>query len=229
VPTLIPFGIAVEAIGEIGSLFFKDYNKKAQKARDNLREKLLDHISRMERQLKKSMLETLHNSLIKDYMRPAERTLSDMASSLKLLSDIQYDLACELNEKLKGVNRSLITEALAYKGFKGQEDLVKSIARIPGYAIILLLEDGSRFPEDAKAVLKALLKHENVWFVFQKSSPKLIIRQVLGKGFERVNISIDKIDGKPRIAHLPVLKNASVDTLNRIKMAEQLTELLILE
>ena len=148
--------------------------------------------------------------------------------SLFLLSQTQQEFAVTLNNKLKEINSAVIKEALAYLGYAGLEWHITDIARVPGYALMIVLEDGKRFPDDAKKALSRLLK-EPVWFVFYKENKKSMLSQAIGRGCDRNTIRIQKIDNVPRIAHIPSMDTLDTSTNNRIRLAQQLTELLIMK
>ena len=93
---------------------------------------------------------------------------------------------------------------------------------------MIVLDDGKRFPDDARNSLRNLLK-EQIWFVFQKDNLKSMLGQAIGKGCERSEIRIQDINGEPRIAHIPALETVDAYTRNRIRMAQQLTGLLIMK
>ena len=56
-----------------------------------------------------------------------------------------------------------------------------------------------------------------------------MLGQAIGKGCERSEIRIQDINGEPRIAHIPALETVDAYTRNRIRMAQQLTGLLIMK
>lgn len=225
---LVIAGLGVGALGWLGKLLFKDYESKVKNARKELERKLTNHIDKMMNGLRKTMKSVLYDELLKKYMNPMEVTMNEVVSSLFALSDVQYIFAKRLNGKLEETNKLVVTEALAYEGYEGLEYHINSLARIPGYAVMIVLDDGKRFPDDARNALRNLLK-EQIWFVFQKANLKSMLGQAIGKGCERSEIRIQDINGEPRIAHIPVLETADAYTRNRIRMAQQLTGLLIMK
>ena len=221
-------GLGVGGLGFLGNLLFKDYEKKASNARRKLEGKLSNHIEKIIKTLRKRMLDTLQRELLNQYMYPMVDNLNDAVTSLFALSETQYMFAGRLSSKLEDINRTTITEALAYSGFQGLEWHIENIARIPGHAVMIVLGDGKRFPEDAVKALRNILK-ERIWFVFQKDNLKSVLCQAIGRGVERESIKIQKIKEKPRIAHIPALETVDPDTKVRIRMAQQLTGLLIMK
>ena len=225
---LVIAGLGVGALGWLGNLLFKDYESKAKNAREELERKLTDHINKMMTSLRKTMKNVLYDELLKKYMNPMEATMNEIGLSLFTLSDAQHKFAKRLNGELEETNKLVVTEALAYEGYEGLEYHINSLARIPGYAVMIVLDDGKRFPDDARNALRRLLK-EQIWFVFQKDNLKSMLSQAIGKGCERREIRIQEISGEPRIAHIPMLETVDAYTRNRIRMAQQLTGLLIMK
>ena len=219
-------GLGVGALGWLGNLLFKDYESKAKNARKELERKLTNHINKMMNSLCKTMKNVLYDELLKKYMNPMEATMNEVVLSLFELSDVQHKFAKGLNGKLEETNKLVVTEALAYEGYEGFE--LNNLARIPGYAVMIVLDDGKRFPDDARNSLRNLLK-EQILFVFQKDNLKSMLGQAIGKGCERSEIRIQDINGEPRIAHIPALETVDAYTRNRIRMAQQLTGLLIMK
>ncbi len=220
--------LGVGLVGWLGSFLFSDREKKARDARQKLEKKLSSHIDRMTADLKRKMLDALYKDLLKKQLYPMSHTIDVVINSLFLLSQTQQDFAVALNNKLKEINSAVIKEALAYLGYTGLEWHIKSIVRVPGYAMMIVLEDGKRFPDDATKALSHLLK-EPVWFVFYKDNLKSMLSQAIGRGCDRNTISIQSINGVPRIAHIPSMDTLDASTNNRIRLAQQLTELLIMK
>ena len=205
-------GLGVGLVGWLGSFLFSDREKKIRDARQKLEKKLSDHIDKMIVGLRKKMLDVLYNELLKKHLYPMIRTIDDVVSSIFMLSKTQQEFAVALNSKLQEINAAVIKEALAYLGYAGLEWHIASIARIPGYAMMIVLEDGKRFPDDASKALFYLLK-EKVWFVFKKENLKSMLSQAIGRGCDRDTIRIQYIDHTPRIAHIPSLD--TVDARDR--------------
>ena len=225
---LTPIGLGVGGLGFLGNLFFKDIEKKASNARKKLEGKLSSHIDKSISTLRKRMLDTLQQELLNQYMYPMVDNINDAVISLFALSESQYMFAGRLNSKLESINHTTITEALCYSGFQGLEWHIEGIARIPGHAVMIVLGDGKRFPEDAVKSLRNILK-ERVWFIFQNENLESVLSQAVGKGADRDSIKIQKIQEKPRIAHIPTIDTEDPDTKIRIRMAQQLTGLLIMK
>ncbi|MCI8514437.1 MAG: GTPase [Lachnospiraceae bacterium] len=222
-------GVGIGVLGNLlGLLFFDDRENQIRDARRQLEEKLAGHIDEMLRTLRKRMTRALEEDLLKKQALPMLHTMDEIVVSLFRLSEIQWEFASRLNEKLREINGRVIREALIYSGYDGLEWHVRQTARIPGYAMMLVLEDGERFPEDASRALRFLLK-ENVWFIFEKDHVKSMLAQAIGRGCDRNTIRIQSVHGVSRIAHIPSLDSVDAGTKNRIRLAQQITELLIMK
>ena len=221
-------GAVIGLLGWLGSFLFNDREQKVRDARQNLEKKLIDHIDKMIEGLRKKMLDVLYDDLLKTQMHSMCRTIDDVINAFFVLSETQYTFAVALNSKLKEINTTVVNEALAYLGHTGLDKHTLDIARIPGYAMMILLNDGMRFPERASRDLFYLLK-EKVWFIFKKENIKSILSQAIGRGCDRETIRVQNINEAPRIAHIPSLDSVDEGTKNRIRLAQQLTELLIMK
>ncbi|WP_346200548.1 GTPase [Caldifermentibacillus hisashii] len=221
-------GLAVGLVGWLGSFLFSDREKKVLDARKKLEKKLITHLNKMIKDLKKKMLDVLYNELLKKQLYPTLNAIDETINSIFMLSKTQQDFAKALNTKLNEMNKVLITEALDYTGFSGLEWHITNVVRIPGNAMMIVLEDGKRFPNDARKALSYILK-EKVWFVFNTNNLKSILTQAIGKGCDKDSIRIQYINDEPRIAHIPNIDELDAITVNRVRLAQQLTELLIMK
>lgn len=226
-------GLGVGLIGWLGSFLFSDREKKVRDARQKLENKLSSHIDKMVAGLRKSLLDVLYKDLLKKQLFPMRRTIDEVINSLFALSKTQREFAISLNNKLREINMAILKEALSYLGYAGLEWHISSIARIPGYAVMLVLEYGKVFPNDASKALSALLK-EKIWYIIENENIKSMLLQSLWRKADRGSIDVQRIkiqyiDDEPRIAHIPYLDTVDANTRNRARMAQQITELLIMK
>lgn len=226
-------GIGIGIIGSLSSFLFSDREKQVRDARQKLEKKLSDHIDKMVINTRKRMLDVLYNDLLKKQLYPMIHTIDEVISSIFTLSTTQREFAIALNNKLREINLTIIKEALAYLGYEGLEWHILSITRIPGYAVMISLEYGKVFPNDAAKALSRLLK-EKLWYIIQNDNIKSMLLQAIWNKVDRLSIDtqsikIQCIDGAPRIAHIPFLDVVDSNTRNRIRMAQQITELLIMK
>ena len=223
---LLAVGAGVGLFGWLASLFMDDYETQTKKARVELEEKLKDYIDEMIDDLRNSMTDVLYDELIDGNVRVTLQKIDNVVSSLFELSDSQREFGNSLNKRFEEINTALVEEALLFGKCKTIIKELNQLARIPGQAIMLVLEDGTRVSDDVVATINDLLK-EKIYFVFDTLDSISILSQALGRKFDRREIRIQEIGGEPRIAHIPNIEKVDAVTKNRIRMAQQLTGLLI--
>lgn len=220
-------GLGVGVLGFLGSFLFGDKEKKVRRAREKLELKLNKHIDKFLVKLSGQMKKTFRQSILEDQLYSMNTTIDKVIDSLFVLSETQQELAISLNNKLKEINFELTSEGLKHSGFEGLEYHINEVARIPGYAMMLVVDGGKRFPDDAKRTLSNLFK-EKVWFAFSNESKISMISQAVGRGLKRSNISIEKIKGVDRIAHIPIEDELDSVSKNRMRLAQQFTGLIFM-
>ena len=219
-----PLGWAALIVTGIGTLFsflLSDKNKKINDARQNLEHKLRNHIDGVCKNTEKTLLKCLNEiekKRIENLCKEIQRILNVMFS----LSDEQRKLAWDINHQILDINRDIVKAALKLVGYDGRQYRIKTVSRIPGQAILLELPDGTIFPEDGKEKIQKLMG-EQVSFVFESDNKWVLLSRILGKKVERTNIKIEENIG---VAHVPVDKK-NLFLVNRVRLAQQLTELLI--
>lgn len=226
-------GLSVGMVGELGSFLFSDREKKVGNARQMLEKKLSDHIDIMVTGLRKKLLDILYDDFLKKQLYHMNRTIDEVISSVFALSKTQREFAIALNYKLQEINATVIKEALSYLGYEGLEWHISSVARIPGYAVMLVIEYGKVFPNEAARALSNLLK-EKIWYIIKNDNIKSMLLQAIWNKADRVSvdvqsINIQYIDSAPRIAHIPFFDVVDANTKNRVRMAQQITKLLIMK
>ena len=225
--------VVIGGVCQLGSITFSNREKKVHNARQKLEKKLSINVEKMIEELRKKLLDVLNDDLVKKQLLPMIRTIDEVVTAMFALSKAQREFAVSLNYKLQEMNFAVVKEALAYLGYTGLEYHISSIARIPGYAVMLVLEYGKVFPNDAAKALSGLLK-EKVWYIIKNDSIKSMLVQALWNKADRSSvdvqcINIQYIDDAPRIAHIPFVNALDANTRNRVRMAQQITELLIMK
>ena len=196
-------------------------------AREELQEKLTKHIDKKIYVLRKRMKDMFYTNLI-NKLKEANSSFYALVGNVYKLSNIQQELASTLNTNIKQNNKELLQQAVDFLGNSAALSSVKEIIRDPGRSLMFLLQDGTRFPEDVARQITHLMK-EKVYFTFDNNNLKSLLRQALGKSFDK-NIDIQYIQHEPRIAHIKTdVKDLSLEIRNRIPLAQQLTELLIMK
>ena len=222
-----PFGWAVaatvSAIGRLISWFFDDREKKARKQRNELGRKLNSDVNKIEDNIR-NQLNDWFQDILKNRVNILIKDLSNITSNLFKLADVQRTLAWTLNKKQKRLHRNLLNEALNQLGHKDSGNLILDIARVPGLAIMFLIEPKITFPENVRRDLEKMLG-EKVWFVINTRNKVSILAQAIGRDCDRSKV---RIESDIQIAHVPV-GNLNAVGVSRIKLAQQLTELHVIK
>ena len=115
------------------------------------------------------------------------------------LADTQKELAWNLNYNLTQLNKQIVTEAIHLIDAEGLEYHINSVARIPGVSVLIMLDDGKRFPDKQSKDLY-LLMSEKISYVFYDKNKRILISRIIGKSIDRRDI---KIEEKIGVAHKP--------------------------
>ena len=217
--TLISFGVGLVSFG---ARFMKSRNKKEGEARKELQKKLYAHA--------KKVIESLHKDMEKGFQNIISNRLDRLIEELERLkklvfqlADVQQTLAWELNKHILKINDTYIAEALGYIGADGMQYHINETGRIPGSAIIIVLEEGAVFPLRELRSLKKLLLPESVRVMNRMDDKSEMIRKLAGKGIKKGSVIIEQENG---IAHISGINNDAEITVGA-RLAQQLTELQI--
>lgn len=213
--------LGVSIIGIVGSFLFKSRYEKENEARIKLENNLNKNVENICDSLQKEMLANL-DKLVNKRIVLLTKELDRINSVIFRLADTQKELAWKINSNLVQLNIQIVTEAIHLIGAQGLEFHINSVARIPGVSTLIMLDDGKRFPDDISKNLY-LLMSEKIRYVFYDENKKVLISRIIGKTINRRDINIEENIG---IAHIP-LENTTPDVLNRVKLAQQLSEILI--
>lgn len=213
--------LGVTGVGLRISHLFKSRQKQEQEARKKLENSLKKSVDALCENLESTMLKNF-DILIEKRIVSLVKELNKMNSVIFKLSDTQRELAWSLNRDLLQTNKQIVTEAIHIIGASGMEYHINSVARIPGVCILLCLNDGVRFPEKETEDLRRLAG-EKIAFVFYDDDKKTLISRIIGKSVKREMIHIE---GKIGVAHIP-LDNMPPQVINKIKLAQQLSKILI--
>lgn len=217
-----PLGWAAAAVGTVGwvvSLLMDDREVKVRRQRDKLANQLNKNVNNMERSLRKGLGDFFYQRLLRDQVDVLVQDLSTITGGLFQLADAQRTLAWTLNKEQKKLHRSLLCAALEQLGCLEVNDLAIDVARVPGLAMMLLIDPGTQFPGEVRSGLEELLG-EQIWFVVNTGDPVSTLSQAIGKGCDRRRISIED---KIKVAHVPIGALDAVG-LSRVRLAQQLTE-----
>ena len=221
--TLGAAAIGVYAVGVIGSVVLKGSDKKESKARQQLEDNLKKNIDRTCQILGTELMKKF-DQLVEVRINKLLKEMDRMHSVLFELSDTQKDLAWKLNDRLLELNKQIVTEAIRIIGARGLEWWISEVARIPGNSVLLQLNEGKVIPEEKKAQLQDLMS-ELIGSVYFDNDKREFLLKILGENIDRSEISVEEEKG---IAHIP-LADASADLINKAKMAQQLSQLVIIQ
>ena len=222
-----PLGWIAGVVGLVGKLFswfFEDREEKARKQRAQLERKLKRDVKKIRRNLQKRLDDWFHQDLLKKQVNVLLGEFSVITSNVFKLADSQRNLAWTLNKQQKRLHRILLDKALGQLGHKDCGNLISDIARVPGQAIMLLIEPNTTFPEDVRRDLEKLFG-EKVWFVINTRNKVSILAQAIGRDCDRSKVSIES---NIQVAHIPV-DDLNAVGISRIRLAQQLTELHVMK
>jgi hypothetical protein len=222
-----PLGWVAAGVGVVGwliSLFLDDREKKARKGRQKLSEKLYENINNMEKKLREQLTNWFHKEIVFNQVHVLLNDLGVVTSSIFELADAQRTLAWAINNGQKELTKTMVTEALSKINALGMEYHIRDFARIPGSATMFLIGPDTHFPEPIKKELEHLLG-ERIWFVIDTGNAKSTLTQAIGRGCDRNKISIEE---KLKVAHVPI-RELDAMTLTRVKLAQQLTSLHVMQ
>lgn len=214
--------LAVSVIGFLGSYLFKSRDRKEHEARLKLEKNLRSNVTKICDTLQKQMEKNL-KVLVSVRIDGLLREIAKINMVIFSLADTQKELAWGLNTCLMELNSQLMTEAIRLIGAEGLEHHVKEVARIPGNTSLILLNDGTVFPKEQLDGLRRLMS-ERIDPIYYSDNKKILISRVIGRDIDRSRISIEEKIGA---AHVP-LQDASPVIKNRVRLAQQFSQLLIM-
>lgn len=214
--------LAVTGIGITGSFLFKSRDKKEFEARTRLERNLRTNVVKICTSLQRQMEKNLY-ALISVRIEGLLKEMDNINSVIFRLADTQRGLAWGLNDHLLTLNSRILTEAISLIGADGLEELIQSVARIPGNTSLIMLRDGTVFPTAQRDELYKLMS-ERIHFVYETENRKVLISRILGKDIERDQIRIEEKIG---VAHVP-LDNATPNMINRVRLAQQFSKVQII-
>lgn len=218
-----PLGWAAAAVGTVGwliSYLLDDREVKVRRQRDKLAKRLNKNVDEIERSLQKGLGEWFDQHLIQEQVNVLVGDLGKITAGLFQLADAQRTLAWTLNKEQKKLHRALLRSALEYLGHPELDEPALDVARVPGLAVMLLIDPGTRFPGEIRYGLEDLLG-ERIWFVINTGNPESTLSQAVGKRCDPRRVRIEE---KIQVAHVPVRELDAVE-ISRIRLAQQLTEL----
>lgn len=214
--------LAVSVIGIGGSFLFKSRDKKEFEARTRLEKNLRENVTKVCDSLQNQMLKNL-DTLVSVRINGLLGEMDKINSVIFRLADMQKKLAWGLNDHLMVLNSRILEEAIKLIGADGLQYHVLAVARIPGNVSMIKLADGTVFPREQTEGLYHLMS-ERVNFIYGSDNMKVLISRVIGREIDRSQINIEEKIG---VAHVS-LGDASPNTKNRVRLAQQFSQLLIM-
>lgn len=214
--------LAVSVIGTIGSFLFKSREKREAEARASLEKHLRKSIDRICSLLEDQMIKKF-DSLVSVRVTQLSDNMNHIISTVFSLADTQKELAWKLNRHLMELNSEYLTEAIKLIGADGLQYHVQSVARVPGNTCLLLLNEGTVFPDEQTKLLGRLMG-EKISFVHDHNNKQTLIARIVGNSIDRRSIGIEDDIG---VAHVPI-KHATPWIKTRVRLAQQFTKLLIM-
>ncbi len=216
-------GIGVTILSEIISSFLDDYEEKAEEAKKKVRKQLRKRAN----DIKSEIWKNFQNWFEEQIQQQLETLHADLEQVIKTISTLvneQRSLAHFLNYQQKKLARLLIEEALDHFRARALTMQITDVARVPGFATMLMLQPEVIFPDLARQDLLKLFD-ESIYFVENKRSKLTILCQAIGQNCDEFVLSNDEINGIV-YASLDELDNV---TKMRVKLAEQLTGLHVMK
>lgn len=219
-----PIGWAAVAVA-VGASFISgmldDREARSRDARRKLEQRLVKNIDGIERDLLKKLKRWLQKDICDRYLYVFSRDLEAIIGGLFSLADTQRKLAWKLNAEQKALSRELVRRALSDLRANALEAAINDVARVPGYATMLLIKVDTKFPEHIRRGLQNLLG-EHVWFVIDTKNRISLIGQAIGRNCDRRRIRIEE---KIEVVRVPASDKGGRLDPDRVRLAQQLVSL----
>ena len=222
VPVLGWVAVGVRLLGSLLGRLFEDREEKASRQREKLAKRLYEYVEHRDGKLRSDLSGWLSKSIVEP-IKAHVSGLQTAANSRFILANAQRTLAWTLNRERKKLHHVLLRHALHQLGEGQHINLIRDIARVPGTAMMLVVDPGTHFPDPIRKKLQDILT-EKIWFVVN-TNQKSIVRQALRLECEFREINIEE---RIRVVHVPV---ADLDATGRarVDLTQQLTELHVMK
>lgn len=218
--------VGVAAVGFLGSLFFKSREKKEKEARQKLEAELRKNIDSICDKLTKDMKKQCE-SMLSQQIDSLLKELNRVIQVISNLSRVQSQLAWQINGHVLDINRQLLHSGLDVLQCREPINDLK-VARLPGNICIVILPEGAEYTSRFKTKLSKLMS-ESIHFIAYSEDKSKLITRVLNTGARGKSSNKQYeiyIDTDNNIAHVKVNYD-DPNVLNRINLAQQVTELVI--
>ena len=183
-----PLGWTAFVFGVFGwllSFVFESREEKVRKAREVLSQKLSENIDEYEAFLEKETHDWFHQELLSKHVYAPLDDLGAVTDVLFDLADTQRNLAWTLSNHQKDLGKILIRKVLEQLESTYLEEYIVDVARVPGFATVLIVVPNTTFPDDVLAKMNRLLGAKII-IATSKKNPLSILSQVFDKDCERL-------------------------------------------
>lgn len=222
VPVVGWVALGVAVVGGLLSLTFKSKEKKIEEARLKLQNKLSSELDNQFSSIEKKLKDLFVNDLIKKQVTPTFSLFDNILDLMKSMYETQMQLSNELYDKQEEFNQILLNEVLNYSNLKVFEiSDIECVARIPGTCIALVVH---HHISDSISLLISDILREKVYLIpYSVDEYELAVNTI---GLNKREIQV--ICRSSKIERFVITKNKlSPITINRIKLAQQITKIFI--
>ncbi|MCR5657130.1 MAG: 50S ribosome-binding GTPase [Butyrivibrio sp.] len=211
--------LGVTGVGLLGSFIFKKREKKENEARKKLEKNLRQNVTKICDYLLKQLNKN-KESLIEKKITNVIKELDKINAAIFRLADTQKELAWGVNRSLLEINKELLTQAVYLTGASGLEYSIREIARIPGDITLIMVDNENWILPDQKRNIEQLI-NEHVEYTVYTDDKRTLIANI-------IRHQVSNVEEKIGVAHVRV-KNESPFFQNRVVLAEQLSNILIVK
>ena len=222
VPVVGWVALGVGIVGVLFSSLFKSKDQKIKEAREKLEEKINDNLDKQFKEINGKMIASFENELISKQIDPTFELFDEIIKAMKAVSEAQNSFASSLYDKQEDINSIMLKEVADYLHISYLRYEVIYVSRIPGTCMSLCVNNipGKNIIEDIEALIK-----ETVFAIeYTQDINDLLSRQI---GIAKSKIKIEYDEQKNPVAIRINADSINPITVNRIKMAQQLSKLYI--
>ena len=207
------------------SKLFKSKEKKIAEARKKLESQINSSLDKQFEEINKKLKKIFSDELIKKQVEPTFLLLNNITASLSSLADVQKQFSNSLYDKQEEINKTMMAEAIHYIGIDVSDMPIHRIARIAGTCIALSFYDS--VSEERIDELSTVI-NETIYVINDKDNIRQLIADTAGIRASDVQI-INGADSKALAARIGSNANNNAISVNRIKLAQQISRLYIMK
>jgi hypothetical protein len=211
---------AVGAVGRLVLLFTEDREVKAKRRREDLGRRLSRNVDTIERNLRSELSDMFNQKLLREQADVVIADLATFGAGIRELASAQRELAWIQVRAQKKLHLVLLGKALDKLGITEFAKCTVDVARVPGVAMMLVVQPGTAFPSKLRTRLQKLMG-ETLWLIDRAADRETMLSRAIGHGCDLHDITIDE---KAQVAHVRT-GELSAEGVFRVRLAQQLTEL----